>query len=134
MEDPDDGGLFTRRSIGQRLGLPQSLLHEIQMKYHSPTRRKEAYLDAYTNQHPWPSWRKVVDVLLWCDCDRESEDVKRIYVQGEQDSARYLGGLTSACAIIMRVICIYIRHASEQWRIQGAQTSPFSVRVSSLSL
>ena len=89
VEDPDRVGLI-RLSIGQRLGLPQSSLDEIQMNYHSPTRRKEAYLDAYANQHPWPSWRKVVDVLRRCDCRQESKDVKSTYVQGEQDSGRYL--------------------------------------------
>ena len=81
---------YTELSIGQYLGLPQSSLDEIQMNYHSPTQRKEAYLDAYANQHPWPSWRRVVHVLQLCSCLQESEDVKSTYVQGKQDSGRYL--------------------------------------------
>ena len=70
-------------SIGERLGLPQSAIGEIKSSYQSAARRKEAYLDTYANQHPWPSWRTVVIVLQWCNLDQQSDDVKKTYVQGE---------------------------------------------------
>ena len=80
VEDPDriDWG------IGERLGLPQSAIDEIKSSYQSTARRKEAYLDMYANQHPWPSWRKVVYVLQECNLRQQSDDVENTYVQGEQ--------------------------------------------------
>ena len=91
VEDPDRAGqsiissfVYAGRSIGELLGLPQSAIDEIKSSYQSAARRKEAYLDTYANQHPWPSWRKVVDVLQECRLRQQSDDVKNTYVQGEQ--------------------------------------------------
>ena len=91
VEDPDSTGqsiisgfVYAGRSIGERLGLPQSAIDEIKSSYQSAARRKEAYLDTYANQHPWPSWRTVVSVLQVCDLDQQSDDVENTYVQGEQ--------------------------------------------------
>ena len=81
VEDPDRTG-YIGRSIGERLGLPQSAIGEIKSSYQSATRRKEAYLDTYANQHPWPSWKKVVSVLQQCRLHQQSNDVKNTYVQG----------------------------------------------------
>ena len=80
VEDPDmiDWG------IGVLLGLPQSAIDEIKSSYQSAARRKEAYLDTYANQHPWPSWKTVVGVLQQCNLYQQSDDVKSTYVQGEQ--------------------------------------------------
>ena len=83
VEDPDWAGIF-RYSVGRLLGLPQSAIDEIRSSYQSAARRKEAYLDTYANQHPWPSWRKVVDVLQSCRLHQQSDDVENTYVQGEQ--------------------------------------------------
>ena len=84
VEDPDRAGStwWEKPSIGGKLGLPQSAIDEIRSSYQSAARRKEAYLDTYANQHPWPSWRNVVDVLRLCDLHQQSDDVKNTYVQG----------------------------------------------------
>ena len=78
VEDPDRAG----RCIGEWLGLPQSAVEEIKKGYQRPTQRKEAYLDTYTHQHPWPSWKKVAETLWICDLNRQADKVKNIYVQG----------------------------------------------------
>ena len=82
VEDPDRAGLYGMRSIGQELGLPHSSLDEIKLNYHSPARRKEAYLDVYANQHPYPSWKMVTRVLSRCRLEQQSTDVQSTYVQG----------------------------------------------------
>ena len=85
VEDPDGPtGLWGDCSIGELLGLPQSAIDEIKSSYQSAARRKEAYLDTYANQHPWPSWRKLVDVLWECRLPQQSDNVENTYVQGEQ--------------------------------------------------
>ena len=84
VKNPDRTSWWRDRGIGDELGLPQSAIDEIKSSYQNAERRKEAYLDTYANQHPWPSWRKVVGVLQWCDLDQQSDDVKNTYVQGEQ--------------------------------------------------
>ena len=83
VEHPDRTGPL-ERSIGERLGLPESAIDEIKSSYQSAARRKEAYLDTYANQHPWPSWRTVVGVLQLCVLPRQSNDVENTHVQGEQ--------------------------------------------------
>ena len=83
VEDPDrTGPIWHSFSIGELLGLPQSAVDEIKSSYQSAVRRKEAYLDTYANQHLWPSWKKVVDVLQECGLYQQSDDVKNTYVQG----------------------------------------------------
>ena len=83
VEDPDRAGRL-RRSIGEMLDLPESAIDEIKSSCQSAARRKEAYLDTYANQHPWPSWRTVVGVLQSCRLHQQSGDVENTYVQGEQ--------------------------------------------------
>ena len=81
VEDPQRTG-WDGRSIGERLGLPQSAIDEIKSSYQSAAQRKEAYLDTYANHHPWPSWRVVVGVLQQCQLHQQSDDVQNTYVQG----------------------------------------------------
>ena len=73
-DDPDD--------FVELLGLPHSAVVEIQRSFQTASQRKEAYLDAYAHQHPCPSWRKVVEVLEWCELDQEASEVENAYVQG----------------------------------------------------
>ena len=84
VEDPDTAGTYdgvTRLSIGQLLGLPQSALEEIKRSYESNAECLEAYLDTYSHHHPCPSWKKIVDVLLNCNLNRQFEDVMVTYVK-----------------------------------------------------
>ena len=81
VEDPDHAGIYDE-SLEQLLGLPQSAVEEIKRSYQSPTQRKEAYLDTYTNQHPCPSWKNVAETLRWCDLNQQADEVKNTYVQG----------------------------------------------------
>ena len=82
MEDPDRVGFSSRESIGDLLGLPQSVLKEIKSSFQSATERKDAYLDTYSHHHPCPSWRKVADVLIWCSLYLEAKEVEDTYVKG----------------------------------------------------
>ena len=70
-----------------RLGLPQSEIDRIQKDYQSPTQRKEAYLDLYVHQHPWPTWRQVAEILHnWVDLPQQADLVENTYVNGTQDT------------------------------------------------
>ena len=49
--------------LNKELDLPQSKVAEMERNYHSPSRRKDAYLDLYVTSHPCPSWRQVAQAL-----------------------------------------------------------------------
>ena len=68
------------------LGLPQSEIDRIQKDYQSPTQRKEAYLDLYVHQHPYPTWRQVAVVLYQAALRQQADLVKNTYVKGTQDT------------------------------------------------
>ena len=82
VEDPDRAEMYKNKSIGYLLGLPQSTLQEIKKNYRSRAKRKEAYLDTYTHNHPCPSWKVISEVLREHHLDQQAEMVENIYVQG----------------------------------------------------
>ena len=49
--------------VGICLGLPQSKTDDIKSNYHSAAQRRDAYIDAFVNDHPCPQWRYVSKVL-----------------------------------------------------------------------
>ena len=86
MKDPDSVGLgYFKTCIGEEFSLPQSVVEQIKSSYQSATQRKDAYLDAYTQHYPFPSWMKVAHVLRECDLIQQSEQVKNTFVQGMFD-------------------------------------------------
>ena len=86
VEDPDRVIYgYRSRSIGERLGLPQSVLGEIRRNYQSSTKRKDAYLDTYSHRHPCPTWKKISEVLRLCDLYQQADEVENTYVQGMHD-------------------------------------------------
>ena len=65
------------------LGLPQSEMDRIRKDYQSPTQRKEAYLDLYVHQHPFPTWSQVARVLhRWVDLPQQADLVENTYIKG----------------------------------------------------
>ena len=64
------------------LDLPKSKVAEINRNYHSPSQRREAYLDLYATGHPCPSWRQVARALRLVLLPYEADMVEGIYVQG----------------------------------------------------
>ena len=68
--------------LGERLGLPQSERDNIQKNYHSPSQRKEAYLDLYVHHHPCPSWSHIAG-LLCSSLPQQADFVKDTYVKGK---------------------------------------------------
>ena len=64
------------------LDLPQSKVAEIERNYRSPSQRREAYLDLYATGHPYPSWRKVAEVLRSVGHPHQADVVESTYVQG----------------------------------------------------
>ena len=68
------------------LGLPQSEIDRIQKDFQNPTRRKEAYLDIYVDQHPCPTWSQVTRTLHWVQLPQQADLVDSTYVKGTQDT------------------------------------------------
>ena len=73
-------------NIGLWLDLPNSKLNEIKTKYHSLAQRREAYIDAYVDDHPCPSWKNVTEVLRFSELSDLSDEVERTYVQGTNNT------------------------------------------------
>ena len=72
--------------VGLLLGLPNSKRSEIQTNYHSPVQRREAYIDAYVDDHPCPSWKEVSYALRAVGLDDQADEVERTYVQGTNNT------------------------------------------------
>ena len=68
--------------LDNQLDLPKSNVAEMQRNLHSPSQRREAYLDLYATGHPCPSWRQVAGALRYVDLYHEADTVESTYVQG----------------------------------------------------
>ena len=75
--------------LGGYLDLPKSEMDRIQKDYQSPTQRKEAYLDIYVHQHPYPTWSQIARVLRWVHLPHQADLVENTYVKGTQDTLLY---------------------------------------------
>ena len=81
MDDMHVGGGLNRGiQLDEQLDLPESKVAE--MNLHSPSQRREAYLDLYATGHPCPSWRQVAEVLHGVHLDDQANRVESTYVQG----------------------------------------------------
>ena len=69
-------------SLDQQLDVPQSKVAKMKRNLHSPSQRKEAYLDLYATGHPCPSWRHVAEVLRGVHLYLQADTVESTYVQG----------------------------------------------------
>ena len=69
-------------SLDHQLDLPWSKVVEIHGNYHSPSQRREAYLDLYATDHPCPSWKQVAEALHDVGLPLEADEVESTYVQG----------------------------------------------------
>ena len=43
---------------------------------------RDAYIDVYINDHPYPTWTQVAEVLRSVDLDHQAAEVESTYVQG----------------------------------------------------
>ena len=68
--------------LGIWLELPRSKSDEIKRNYHSPSQRREAYLDLYATDHPCPNWRQVTGALRRVLLRHQAGVVMSTYVQG----------------------------------------------------
>jgi hypothetical protein len=69
------------------LDLPQSEIDRIQKDYQSPTQRKEAYLDLYVHQYPYPTWSRIAVILHnWVDLPQQAGLVENTYIKGTRDT------------------------------------------------
>ena len=68
--------------IGDWLDAPRSKVAEIEANYDSHLRRREAYLDAYANHHPCPSWKQVAVSFRSIGLFHQADEVESTYVQG----------------------------------------------------
>ena len=69
-------------SVGGWLDLPVSKTSEIKRNYHSPAQRREAYIDVYVNEHPYPTWKRLSEVLHRFGLHNQADEVERTYLQG----------------------------------------------------
>ena len=76
------GGLLVVRELDERLDLPDSKIAEMQRNFHSPSQRKEAYLDLYATGHPCPNWRQIAGALHSAGLRHQAATVESTYVQG----------------------------------------------------
>jgi hypothetical protein len=68
--------------LGYWLDLPRIKTDEVKRNFHSPSQRREAYLDLYATDHPCPSWSQVALALLVCGLHSQAVVVENTYVQG----------------------------------------------------
>ena len=68
--------------LGLRLDLPWIKRDEIRRNFHSPSQRREAYLDLYATDHPIPTWSVVAKALTDCGLPSQADMVINTYVQG----------------------------------------------------
>ena len=76
------GGLPALTSLDELLDLPRSKIAEMDRNLHSPSQRKDAYLDLYVTGHPCPSWRQVAVALRGVRLPHQAAIVESSYVQG----------------------------------------------------
>ena len=92
--------------IGLWLGLPKSKREEVEGNDQSPTQRRDAYLDLYASDHPYPSWKKVATALRRVDLDHQADEVERTYVQGTIITP------TTMLGVVPVSVCMYHRVGS----------------------
>ena len=78
----DDDYVEIYDDLDYQLDLPKSKVDEIDRNYHSPSQRRDAYLDLYATSHPCPSWRQIAEVLRGVDLPHQADVVESTYVQG----------------------------------------------------
>ena len=68
--------------LDQELDLPESKVAEMKrnLRSHSPSQRREAYLDLYATGHPCPSWRQVAKALRRVHLRHQVDTVESTYV------------------------------------------------------
>ena len=87
------------------LGLSQSETDRIQKNYQSPIQRKEAYLDLYVHQHPYPTWSRIARVLCYgtINLPQQADLVENTYVKGIQVTS-----YRDCCLCINKPHCMYM--------------------------
>ena len=68
--------------LGFLLDLPEIKADKIKKNFHSPSQRREAYLDLYATDHPIPTWSQVAGTLRTCGLPSQAGMVEKTYVQG----------------------------------------------------
>ena len=84
---------------GLWLFLPRPKIKEVKAIYQSPTQRRDAYLDLYVSDHPYPSWKTVAGVLREVGLHHQADEVERTYVQGTN--------ITCTNCRVRYSICVY---------------------------
>ena len=76
-------GVFsTLIQIDGELDLPWSKVDEMKRNLHSPSQRREAYIDLYATGHPCPNLRQVAGALHSAGLHHQAATVESTYVQG----------------------------------------------------
>ena len=68
--------------LDEQLDLPHPKVAEMKRNLHSPSQRREVYLDLYATSHPCPSWRQVAMALRLFGLPHQADTVESTYVQG----------------------------------------------------
>ena len=96
-------------SIGRWLDLPDSKTEEVKGNYQSPTQRRDAYLDLYVSDHPYPSWQTVAEALRGVGLGHQADEVERTYVQGTIITPTTMLGVVP----VSMCVCIHARVEEE---------------------
>ena len=69
-------------NLGNWLDLPNCKTSAILRNYHSPNQKREAYIDVYVNEHPYPSWKWLCEALRGVGLPDQADEVESTYVRG----------------------------------------------------
>ena len=89
-------------NVGAWLDLPYSKREEVKGNYQSHTQRRDAYLDLYASDHPYPSWKTVARALRVVGLPHQAAEVERTYVQGTVIVLGVVPVIVCVCVYVMQ--------------------------------
>ena len=69
-------------AIGHWLDIPRSKIEHMWKNYQSPAHCRDAYLDLYASDHPFPSWRTISEALRSVHLPHQANVVESAYIKG----------------------------------------------------
>ena len=78
------------REFGRRMYVPESMLHEIESRFHSDEERKTAVLRVCLADHPKPTWQHVSDVIYRLEHHSVLERLQSLFPTGEHLSVPHI--------------------------------------------
>ena len=89
--------------LGLQLRLPVIKRDEVKRNFHSPSQRREAYLDLYATDHPCPRWSQVAEALHGTYLSSRALMVENTYVQGKISAHMFMYGCSELQTHVSRM-------------------------------